>query len=555
MDPLEYLERIKLEIGDINYDQIDFYKNARDSFMQNNFSDYPNVQYDQFTVTFNIPTTSKNVPLVYAVLDRLPDELCVIEAGSVRVTIPNEESFYDNIQLIYDLLSIAGSWKSFSFDFNGKDINRTEFGYVTDYLFERCGERTHYYRRSIDQIKKQYLSGKRRQTKNKETDTKVYISKCNPVKAMRSVIDKYINLHAKNMEVCEHRISDHDIVLRIEDSLIVDFRLMPCYWTRLNDENFKPWSNPYIVIHELTHNDIFKFNFAGFRRCFKSDCVGIDFYKFTGQHCYINEIDIYDYVDKALPELKLQKRYEEYSGETYHYLLFKMIGADGNTKYGVGYTKGAIHAFVLKLCKELEEKNSRSLELNGVSCLPFRENRTFIAAFLSWKGEKKRWRLENQFSYYYEDYQIKDESKLVVLTDEILKDAYRGKYDSCEFGVYSKPLNRWKSEELVFNLTKKLYKDYQVVYQYRPYFLQTENGNMSYDVYICGLKVAIEYQGKQHFEPVEYFGGKEHFEKQQERDKLKAELSKENGVRLVYINYWEDITPALIRSRIDGEQT
>ena len=75
---------------------------------------------------------------------------------------------------------------------------------------------------------------------------------------------------------------------------------------------------------------------------------------------------------------------------------------------------------------------------------------------------------------------------------------------------------------------------------------------MSYDVYICGLKTAIEYQGKQHFEPVEYFGGAESFQGQQERDKLKAELSRENGVKLVYINYWEDITAELIRERVEG---
>ena len=70
-------------------------------------------------------------------------------------------------------------------------------------------------------------------------------------------------------------------------------------------------------------------------------------------------------------------------------------------------------------------------------------------------------------------------------------------------------------------------------------------------IYICGLKTAIEYQGKQHFEPVEYFGGKENFQAQQARDKLKAEKSKENGVKLVYINYWEDITPELIRKRVE----
>ena len=73
---------------------------------------------------------------------------------------------------------------------------------------------------------------------------------------------------------------------------------------------------------------------------------------------------------------------------------------------------------------------------------------------------------------------------------------------------------------------------------------------MSYDVYICGLKIAIEYQGKQHFEPVDFFGGIEHFEKQKERDALKAERSKENGIKLIYVNYWEDITPDMIKKKI-----
>lgn len=76
---------------------------------------------------------------------------------------------------------------------------------------------------------------------------------------------------------------------------------------------------------------------------------------------------------------------------------------------------------------------------------------------------------------------------------------------------------------------------------------------MSYDVYISGLNVAIEYQGKQHFEPVEFFGGDDAFQDVRRRDKIKAELSRANGVKLVYINYWEDITPALIIERVGIE--
>lgn len=74
---------------------------------------------------------------------------------------------------------------------------------------------------------------------------------------------------------------------------------------------------------------------------------------------------------------------------------------------------------------------------------------------------------------------------------------------------------------------------------------------MSYDVYICGMDVAIEYQGEQHFKPVEVFGGEHHFREQQERDQLKAELSRSHGVKLIYVNYWEDISETLIKTKVE----
>ena len=74
---------------------------------------------------------------------------------------------------------------------------------------------------------------------------------------------------------------------------------------------------------------------------------------------------------------------------------------------------------------------------------------------------------------------------------------------------------------------------------------------MSYDVFIPGLNIAVEYQGKQHFEAVEYFGGEEAFKKVQIRDADKKRLSEENNIQLVFINYWDVVTPELVCSRIE----
>lgn len=96
--------------------------------------------------------------------------------------------------------------------------------------------------------------------------------------------------------------------------------------------------------------------------------------------------------------------------------------------------------------------------------IPYVENREFVDAFLSWTGERKRWRLENKFDYCYEDIVIKHDIKLFSLPAKIIKAAQNGEFNNREYGSFTKPLNKWKSEELVYNIAKKLYGEYQVAY-------------------------------------------------------------------------------------------
>ena len=54
------------------------------------------------------------------------------------------------------------------------------------------------------------------------------------------------------------------------------------------------------------------------------------------------------------------------------------------------------------------------------------------------------------------------------------------------------------------------------------------------DFYIPNKNIAIECQGRQHFKPVEIFGGEEAFKYTIENDNAKRKLCEENGVRLLY---------------------
>ena len=61
-------------------------------------------------------------------------------------------------------------------------------------------------------------------------------------------------------------------------------------------------------------------------------------------------------------------------------------------------------------------------------------------------------------------------------------------------------------------------------------------GRQSLDFYLPDYNIAIECQGRQHFEPVNYFGGKKAFEYVKQLDKTKKELCEKNHIDLLYFS-------------------
>lgn len=55
------------------------------------------------------------------------------------------------------------------------------------------------------------------------------------------------------------------------------------------------------------------------------------------------------------------------------------------------------------------------------------------------------------------------------------------------------------------------------------------------------LLCLIEYDGRQHFQPVEFFGGEESYTESLERDKIKDDYCKENSIRLIRFDYTMNI--------------
>lgn len=65
--------------------------------------------------------------------------------------------------------------------------------------------------------------------------------------------------------------------------------------------------------------------------------------------------------------------------------------------------------------------------------------------------------------------------------------------------------------------------------------------HLVFDFYLPDHNLCVEYDGIQHFQEIKYFGGKKTFNNQLKKDKIKNEYCKKNNIKLLRINYKEDI--------------
>lgn len=105
---------------------------------------------------------------------------------------------------------------------------------------------------------------------------------------------------------------------------------------------------------------------------------------------------------------------------------------------------------------------------------------------------------------------------------------------------------KWKNELSLFRIVHKAYPD--TLYQYRPEWLSPQ----SLDIYIPSLHTAIEYQGIQHYQSIDFFGGEEALIQRQILDEKKRELCKENNVILIEWPYSLEPTKTNLKTILQG---
>lgn len=109
---------------------------------------------------------------------------------------------------------------------------------------------------------------------------------------------------------------------------------------------------------------------------------------------------------------------------------------------------------------------------------------------------------------------------------------------SCSISSGERKIKRYLDEKGIEYIQQKSFPDLFYKDKFHP---------LKFDFYLPSYNLCIEYQGEQHFRPLDYFGGEESFKKGIERDNIKRNYCKENNIRLIEIRYNEDVENILTK--------
>ena len=93
---------------------------------------------------------------------------------------------------------------------------------------------------------------------------------------------------------------------------------------------------------------------------------------------------------------------------------------------------------------------------------------------------------------------------------------------------------------------KSFLDKYHIIYESQKSFKKCKHkGLLYFDFYLSNYNLCIEYDGIHHFESFDIFGGEKIFEEQKIRDLIKTTFCQENNIKLIRINYKDNMKEKL----------
>lgn len=351
--------------------------------------------------------------------------------------------------------------------------------------------------------------------------------------------DEYI---AWNFE--EKYLADDELLLIIDNHLV----LFVYQFVEKIQYEFGFGENHKIGISELTYNSLFKFNKSKYYRDLGDYCnqsLGIGYLQYDD---YIKEKDnvqyIRDYVNsKTL--IDFSKYEKNIPSETYTFIIYRIHESE-KYEYAVQYYKGLYDEKKVRRDLYNYVSNIYNTRITAISTA------NFDKAIMGYRFNSRQSLYNNiQYTLIY---------KKLYYTDNISSVA-KSFLSQCEnddshfdFKLHTnRNAMKWKTEFEIYNIIKKTYKE--ALYQERVLLYDRYNCSHTFvfDVYLPKHKIAIEYQGEQHFKPVDLFGGEEGFKKTKIRDQIKKDVAEYNKINMLYINYFDDLSEINILEQIKSK--
>lgn len=106
--------------------------------------------------------------------------------------------------------------------------------------------------------------------------------------------------------------------------------------------------------------------------------------------------------------------------------------------------------------------------------------------------------------------------------------------------------NIWIHEKQLYSIVQNILPNENIIYHFRAKWLD----NLELDIFIETLNIAIEYQGIQHYEVVEHWGGTDGLAHRKFNDERKKKLCEQHNTTLIYFDYTDVLTAELVFQRL-----
>lgn len=134
----------------------------------------------------------------------------------------------------------------------------------------------------------------------------------------------------------------------------------------------------------------------------------------------------------------------------------------------------------------------------------------------------------------------------------IIQSVHRGVYAHegdkvyhTEYGIIAHGA-RHKKEGALLAFVRDIFQNEQVFHKYRGRELE----GLELDIYVVEHRIAFEYQGYQHYHPVERWGGDEQLVRQKKRDTHMREICARNKFTLIEVRYDEALNRELVERKL-----